>query len=149
MARSPEEILREVKALAVEYLSVTGKPLGATGEIAEYEAARQLGVKLVPARTAGYDAEGVFEGSPDRVQIKGRRFLGRSGMLPSIDIAKELDSVMFVQLDERYDAVGIWRAPKNAVVSALTAPGSKARNERHTMAVSKFKSIGKRVWPVV
>ena len=33
------EILREAKKLAQRYRAVTGKPLGITGEVAEYEAA--------------------------------------------------------------------------------------------------------------
>lgn len=37
------EILGEAKRLAQQYRSVTGKPLGITGEVAEYEAARILG----------------------------------------------------------------------------------------------------------
>lgn len=48
--RSPEEILHDVKALAIEYDAATGKPLGVTGEIAEVEAARLLGLHLAEAR---------------------------------------------------------------------------------------------------
>jgi hypothetical protein len=50
------EILRQAKKLAQEYRSLTGKPLGITGEVAECEAARLLGVELTPARQAGYGA---------------------------------------------------------------------------------------------
>jgi len=50
------EILDDAKKLAQEYRTLTGKPLGVTGEIAEYEAARILGLELTPARQAGYDA---------------------------------------------------------------------------------------------
>ena len=49
-------ILRQAKTLALEYRRLTGKPLGITGEVAEYEAAQILGVELTPARQAGYDA---------------------------------------------------------------------------------------------
>jgi hypothetical protein len=49
-------ILREAKMLAQEYRQLTGKPLGITGEVAEYEAWRILGVELSPARNTGYDA---------------------------------------------------------------------------------------------
>ena len=37
------EILAKVKPLAVEYYRLTGKPLGVTGEVAEYVAAEILG----------------------------------------------------------------------------------------------------------
>jgi hypothetical protein len=50
------DILREAKRLAQEYSDLTCKPLGITGEVAEYESAQHLRVKLAPARHAGYDA---------------------------------------------------------------------------------------------
>lgn len=46
--------LAEVKVLAAKFYQITGKPLGATGEIAEYLAAEMLGPELVPPRTQGY-----------------------------------------------------------------------------------------------
>ena len=49
-------VLKEAEVLAREYYRPTGKPLGITGEVDEYEAARILGVELTPARQAGYDA---------------------------------------------------------------------------------------------
>jgi hypothetical protein len=52
-SRSQKRILADVKRLAVEYYLATGRPLGATGEIAEYEAAEKLGLHLSAARTAG------------------------------------------------------------------------------------------------
>jgi hypothetical protein len=48
------EILKSVKPLAAEYYQLTGKPLGVTGEVAEYVAAETLGLILAPARTAEY-----------------------------------------------------------------------------------------------
>jgi hypothetical protein len=48
------KLLAEAKKLAQEYRTLTGKPLGITGEVAEYEAARLLGVTLTPARQCGY-----------------------------------------------------------------------------------------------
>lgn len=64
------EILATVKPLAAEYYRLTGKPLGVTGEVAEYVAAEMLGLKLVPARTVGHDAMRGIE----RIQIKGRAY---------------------------------------------------------------------------
>ena len=45
------EILATVKPLAAEYYRLTGKPLGVTGEVAEYVAAEILGLVLADART--------------------------------------------------------------------------------------------------
>ena len=67
------ELLLEVKLLAREYYELTEKPLGVTGEIAEYEAARILKVKLSPARQSGYDAVRKRKGKDEKLQIKGRR----------------------------------------------------------------------------
>lgn len=89
------EILRAAKALAQEYRKLTGKPLGITGEVAEYEAARLLGVKLTPARQAGYDATEVRDGVLRRLQIKGRCLLPNckpGQQVGSIDIDKEWDA---------------------------------------------------------
>jgi hypothetical protein len=142
-------ILRDAKALAQEYRQITGKPLGITGEVAEYETARILGVTLTPARTAGYDAIETVNGATRTLQIKGRCLL--PGCKPGqrigrIDGKKEFDAVLLVLLDQQFDATAIYEAERSAVLKALAEPGSKARNERGALAVSKFKSIGRLRW---
>ncbi len=141
------ELLGEAKKLAQEYYALTGKPLGITGEVAEYEAARILAIELTPARQVGYDA--VEHGR--RLQIKGRCLLPNSKpgqRLGRIDVTKEWDAVLLVLLDENFDATEIHEADRESVVAALSAPGSKARNERGALGVSKFKAIGKLRWQV-
>lgn len=141
------EILSEAKKLAQKYRALTGKPLGITGEVAEYEAARILGVELTPARHAGYDA--VERHTGRRYQIKGRCLLPdcKPGQrLGSIDISKDFDAVLLVLLDSDFEAIEIFEADRDVVISALKAPGSKARNERGALGVSKFKSIGRLRW---
>lgn len=86
------------KRLAQEYRELTGTPLGNTGEVAEYAAAQNLRVKRAPARHAGYDASD--ESTQRTYQIKGRC------MLPGC----------------------IYEAEREAVIQALTKPGSRARN---------------------
>lgn len=143
------EILRQAKLLACEYRRLTGKPLGVTGEVAEYEAARILNLQLTPARQAGYDALETDNGVTRHLQIKGRCILEdskRSQMMPSINILKEFDGVLLVLLDQDFEAFAIYEADRKPVIAALTAPGSRARNERGAMAVSKFKAIGKTRW---
>ncbi len=143
------EILAEAKRLAQRYRVLTGKPLGITGEVAEYEAARILGVELTPARQAGYDATEIRNGQTFRLQVKGRCVLegSRPGQrMGSIDIKKEFDAVLLVLLDGDFEATEIYEAPREAVIAALTAPGSKSRNERGALGVSKFKSIGVIRW---
>jgi hypothetical protein len=142
-------ILCEAKKLAQRYRALTGKPLGITGEVAEYEAARILGVTLTPARQAGYDATEGKGKQLRRLQIKGRCILPGSEpgqRLGSIDIAKEFDAVLLVLLDENFDAKAIYEASRKAIVQAISAPGSRARNERGSLGVNKFKSIGCARW---
>jgi hypothetical protein len=143
------KILRDAKALAQQYHALTGKPLGITGEVAEYEAARILGIELTPARHAGYDAVEKTDGGIRRLQIKGRCLLSNckpGQRLGSINVLKDWDAALMVLLDENFDATAIYEAEREAVIAALAAPGSKARNERGALAVSKFKAIGKLRW---
>ena len=143
------EILKNAKQLAKEYRTLTGKPLGVTGEIAEYEAARILGLELTIARQAGYDALERENGSIRRIQIKGRCLLPNckpGQRLGSIDVKKEWDAVLMVLLNDDFEATEIYEAPRVALLAALGAPGSKARNERGALGVSKFKSIAKLRW---
>lgn len=143
------ELLAEAKRLAREYYDVTGKPLGITGEIAEYEAARLLGIELTPARQAGYDAIENLNGTDRRLQIKGRCIQDNSKpgqRLGSIRLDHPWDAVLLVLLDPRFEATAIYEADRPELEAALLAPGSKARNERGALAVSKFKAIGTLRW---
>lgn len=143
------EILAEAKKLARRYRLLTGKPLGITGEVAEYEAARILGVELAPARQAGYDATEIRDGQTFRLQVKGRCIPDGSKpgkRMGSIDIEKEFDAVLLVLLDGDFEATVIYEASRAAVIAALTAPGSKSRNERGALGISRFKSIGVIRW---
>ena len=142
-------ILRAVRDLAVEYYKETGKPLGITAEVSEFEAARLLGLKLSQARQEGYDAIRGEGGRPRRVQIKGRCITDESKggqKVGAIKLDKKWDSVVLVLLDREFRPGEIFEARRPAIKRALLAPGSKARNERGVLSVSKFKSIGKRVW---
>ncbi|MBD8239525.1 hypothetical protein SOM46_26185 [Pseudomonas fluorescens] len=143
------QILRDAKALARRYYHITGKPLGVTGEVAEYEAARVLDLKLQLARQAGYDATEVRNGATLRIQIKGRYFPNpklRGGRVGSIDLKQEFDTVLLVLLDADYNAFQIYEADRSAVEALLTRPGSKARNERGSVGISQFKAISSLRW---
>jgi hypothetical protein len=140
-------VLERARAAAIDYYRLTGKPLGITGEIGEYEAARLLGLRLAAAREAGYDA---IDSSGCRYQIKARCInengLRRSQQVGSIKLAHPWDAVLVVILDMDFRAIGIWQAEREAIAAAIAAPGSRARNERGALAVSKFKNIGRKIW---
>ena len=136
-----EGILAKVKPLAVEYYHLTGKPLGVTGEIGEFEVARLLGLKLEPPRTEGYDATDA-EGC--RYQIKARAF--GPGQKPGGQIGsfnnKEWDAALLAIMDRQFKIVEIWEADRNTIDRELDRPGSKARNDRRQLSPHAFMKIG-------
>ncbi len=144
------ELLGEAKALAREYYDLSGRPLGITSEVAEYEASRLLNITLAPVRQAGYDAVRLAaDGREETLQIKGRYL--PTGAKPGqrigqIRLDREWDFVLLVLLDDNFDATAIYESSRDTIVQALTAPGSKARNERGQLSVAKFRSIGTSIW---
>lgn len=146
-----KEILASVKPLAAEYYRLTGKPLGVTGEVAEYVVAQKLKLALAPPRTSGHDAIRKTRYGDERIQIKGRAFdrIGkRSQRIGRIKAAAACDKVILALLDNAtLEPIEMWEAPYVAVVTHLEKPGSRARNERGSMSVSAFKKLAKPIWP--
>ena len=143
-------VLECARQAAIDYYRITGKPLGITGEYGEYIAAKRLGLKLAPARTAGYDAT---DKADRRIQIKARSIpsdkkLGGQ-LLGSIRLDQEWDYALLVEMNECFEVRCIYEAEREAIEAALKAlPISKAR-KRGVLSLYKFKSIGRKVWPVV
>ena len=54
--------------------------------------------------------------------------------------------VLLVLMDADLEVLSMHEAGRTEVVRALLAPGSKARNERGVLSISKFKAIGHEVW---
>ena len=139
-----EDILTQVKPLAVEYYRLTGKPLGVTGEIGEFEVARLLSLKLAPARRPGYDA---IDQSGRRYQIKTRslddaalkKMKQKTGKLND----KEWDAALLGIMNREFEMLEIWEADRSAVDCELNRPGGKGRNVRRQLSLSKFKKIGR------
>lgn len=149
-AERVREILAAVRPLAAEYYRLTNKPLGVTGEVAEYIAAEKLNLTLVPPRTEGYDAIRKTAEGDERIQIKGRAFgedSKPSQRLGKIKHGAACDKVLLVLLDNAtLEPVTMWEAPYAAVTKRLREPGSKARNERGAMSIHDFKKIAQIVW---
>jgi len=143
------EVLERAKAVAADYYRLTGKPLGITGEVGEYLAAKHLGLDLADARTAGYDA---VDRAGRKVQIKARsiqadkKIIGQR--LGSIRLEHPWDTVLLVLMDEYFEPRAMYEADRPVVEEAIRRPGSKSRNERGALAVAQFIRIGKQVWPV-
>jgi hypothetical protein len=165
------QLMEKIRPLAVEYRELTGKPLGVTGEFAETEAQRVMGLTLMPPRHPGFDAT-ALDGK--RIQIKGRVLNAkRSGIerMGTIDTNedKPWDSVMLVILDRNYRVERIHEASRADVLAEMAREDTdtvKARTKAkaagqvyvvaehgpHRMQghlqVDDFERIGKLVWPV-
>lgn len=150
-ARRVREILAAVKPLAAEYYRLTGKPLGVTGEVAEYVAAELLGLELAPPHTHGYDAIRKADGEPQRIQIKGRAYGedAKPGQrLGTIKRGAPCDDVLLVLLDNRtLEPREMWEASMAAVEARLALPGSRALDSG-SLGVPEFKRLARRVWPL-
>ncbi len=147
-----ESVLEDAKKVAKQYKRLTGKPLGITGEVAEFTAAKLLNLELAQARQSGYDAIRKQHGKGVMVQIKGRslpRKTNPGARIGTIQLDKKWDIIVLVLLDEDLEPIEIFEADRASVTKALLAPGSKARNERGQLGIAKFKSIGKRIWPPI
>ena len=148
--RRVRDILAQVKPLAVEYYKLTGKPLGVTGEVAEYVAAELLSLELAPPRTKGYDAIRQTTEGPHRIQIKGRAYsntANASQRLGTIKKDSECDFVLLVLLDSQtLQPREMWEAPYSAVKTRLNVPGSKSR-DRGALGVQEFKKLTAKIWP--
>jgi hypothetical protein len=143
-------ILGQIKPLAKMYRQTLGRPLGITGEVAEYEAIRLLNLEVCSARQEGCDAiRRIVEGGINReekIQIKGRVVLKKGAQrLGKIKLEKEWDFIVLVLLSEDFEPISVHEADRNAVQNEITRKGSKARN-RGQLSVSSFKNIGHPIW---
>ena len=103
-------------------------------------------LKLADARQPGYDAIG-RDGR--RVQIKSRCILpdAKPGQrVGNILLDHEWDTVALILMDQNFEPLVIYEADRKAIKRELLRPGSKARNERGSLGVSKFKAIGEVRW---
>ena len=146
---STEKLVTEARRLAAEYRKATGKALGISGEIAEFDAASKLNLELCQDRSAGYDAIGKGERKGKRVQIKGRAIFDeqKSGQrIGQLKVEQEWDSVVLVLMDNDYEATEIYEADRDVLLDALNESTSSKRNKRGAMSIAKFKIISDLVW---
>ena len=155
-------ILADVKCLAQEYYELTaGRVLGVTGQIAEYEASKRLGLILAPPGTAGYNASR----GQELIQITGRRvpsgklkcqriggldhFFHRVHALRRVG-AERWHTVVLVMLDEHFEPTAIYEATRSALEVSLHRLEREAKERdraKQGMAVSEFMTLGRRIRP--
>lgn len=147
---SLDKLIAEARRLASEYRRATGKSLGLTGEIARYDAARLLGLELVPAQEGiGYDAIGRGRWEGLRVQVKGRAIFdeGKPGArLGQLKAGQDWDLLMVVLMDERFEPAEIHEADRATVLAAVEESRDSRRSRRGPLSVARFKAIGRLVW---
>ena len=146
---STEKLISEARRLAAEYRRATGKPLGISGEIAEFDAADKLNLEICDERSGGYDAIGKGDREGKKVQIKGRAVFDekKSGQrVGQLKIEQEWDLIALVIMNEDYDAVEIYEADRETITEAIDENKSSNRNKRGAMSLAKFKIIANLVW---
>ncbi|ACT12663.1 MULTISPECIES: DUF6998 domain-containing protein [Pectobacterium] len=139
-----EELLVAAIDLAAKYKKLTGKPLGITGEVAEFYAAKLLGLKLMEARSAGYDATG---SDARKIQIKGRSLANSSNpgqRVGSIRLEHEWDSVILVLMD---DVSASKRCGKHTALKSHLHYShldlNPVMNEGHYLSVNSSRLVGR------
>lgn len=149
---SVDKLISETRRLAAEYRRVTGTTLPVTPEIARHDAARLLGLDLVPqGEEGGYEAVG-REGrrAGKRIQIKGRVMFkdekGGHQRLGQFKTHQEWDSVVLVLLDEDYAPTEIYEAEREAILEAVDEGSGSRRSKRGAMSLAKFRIISELVW---
>ena len=141
-----KKILKSAKKVAVEYYKETGKHLGVTGEVGEYEAADKLKLKLLDPLTPGHDAT---DRNGKKYEIKTRLISDdkKVGRVGKIKLTHKFDYALLVLMDKEFKNLEIWKAKYSAIKKALEKPGSKSRNERGQLSVSAFVREAEQVWP--
>jgi hypothetical protein len=141
-----KRVIQQARQVAKQYRELTGKPLGITGEVGEFIAADLLGLELTEARQPGYDA---IAPNGHKIQIKTRCVLPSthiSGRMGRIKLDHDWNTVILALVDIDFEPIVIYEALRADIERELTKPGSKARNERSALSISKFKAIAKIVW---
>ncbi|WP_456380660.1 hypothetical protein [Thiolapillus sp.] len=143
-----EKLIAETRRLATEFRHTTGQMLPVTGEIARFDAARQLDLELLEPRTPGVDATGRGDREGRRYQIKGRVILeeGKAGYrIGQLNPNGDWTHVALVLLDGEFEPYKIYEANREEILEALAQSTGK-RSKRGAMSVAKFEAIGLLVW---
>jgi hypothetical protein len=115
-------LLKEANSLAREYYSLGGKPLGVTGEVAEYEAAREFLV-LNSLQRGRLDMTRLSALTARQRSCKSKGVVYRK----TVNRESDWNAVLMVLLDHEFNALENYEAERPEIVSTLKKPGSIAR----------------------
>lgn len=147
---SIEKLMHETRQLAARYRETTGTALPVTSEIARFDAAKALDLKLNDNLNSDFDATGL-SGDRKGLQfiIKGRVLFESSKSSPRIgqlNPDKSWDYVVLVLFDDDYQPVEIYEASRDDIEQAINHESS--RKKRGSMSVAQFKIISQLVWTI-
>ena len=144
-----DKLISEARRLAADYRRATGKSLpGVSGEVADHDAARLLGLKLTPD-AGGHDAVGLGLRDGLKIQIKARAIFSgsKSGQrIGQLKLDQDWDRVVLVLMDEDFEPFEIYEADREVILDAIDDSKSGSRNKRGVMSVARFKIIGHLAW---
>ncbi len=146
---STEKLISQARTLATEYRKTTGKPLGISSEIAEFDAAHILGLELVKDPSAGYNAIGQTRHQGKRFQIKGRVIFDgkKSGQrIGQLKLEQTWDYLVVVIMNEEYQATELYEAKRDVIIKEAENSQPSKRSKRGAISVAKFKKIANLVW---
>jgi len=136
---TPDQLIGQIVALAVEYRKRFNKNLGITAEIGEYRAAKLLRLTRVEGNiNPGYDA---VDGKK-KVQIKTRILKSKAERTGNFSDHK-YDYALLVLLSPDYEVLEIYKATEHKVKEALEGQSYN----KPSLSISKFISIGQPIYP--
>jgi hypothetical protein len=143
---SVDKLMYETRQLAAKYRQTTGTTLPVTGEIARYDVAKALNLKLTDEPASGYDAH---DQDNKKILIKGRVLFDDSRSSPRIgQISPDgrWDSVVLVLFDNNYEPMDMYQASTEEIEQALKIKPDSKSKKRGAMSIAQFKIIGSLVW---
>ena len=145
---SIDKLINETRRLAAEFKRTTGTMLPVSGEIARYDVARLLDLRLNEDHNCGYDAIGNNHREGLRVQIKSR-VIGdsvKSGhRIGQLNPNGNWDIIILSLMNSEFEPLEMYQLNHEEVVEAL-AHSSEKRSRRGAISVAKFRIIGELVW---
>lgn len=140
-----DRLIEETRRIAAEYRRATGQVLPVSGELARHDAARLLGLTLLPNSEQGVDA---IDAAQLKYQIKSRVIFNqeRGGQrIGQISLEGGWDRLLLVTMDASYQPTAIYQLDREAA-SAAVGDGSAGRQKRGALSVARIKALATRVW---
>ena len=146
---SIDKLMHETRQLAAKYRQSLGNTLPVTGEIARFDVAKELSLRLLEDLTLGHDAIGTGDREDLRILIKGRVIFEDSRSSPGIGQLNpdgRWDNMVLVLFNDNYEPVEMYEATSSDIIEAINNKTDSKRKKRGVMSIAQFKIIGELVW---